>query len=1746
MPRLVASESNDSQPPERNEYSNGYFNGNSNEKTGYDKNLKHKDNGVERKHSLREGDPEEILQHVSSTISDKSTEIDKHYFTRRRGSDASIGDESPPVIPNPISFNRRFLDRREKRYSDDEDEYNGHRTYTPSPMQTQEGFINENQSGSQSQAETTQELDHQDQNDELRDLSTSPDKRKNHRRKSSIGRFIGFKSFNDQRHRSNSLGSHGSAEARPIQMTEPDGRNRFRKRLTMFSMKSSKKSPLMIRKSTVAIDEIKLRQEREAGQRAQKVISSLALGTPSINLVASCLLEDDTGIARAPLLLSLLGLSVTDASSSVNTRIRKFIIDLDYGVGRQRLKWKVEKTAKDLLYLHSRFKFSARWKKETIGNKNSLPKYPIPPLKNRKKETNRNLGSNASMQSNNADDVGSLRSNVSNIMHHLRQHLSRASVVSSEHYASREERNAEYIENVEKYLKDLIQVVALKPQSNKLFRFFEISPISSLLCYETGYSGKQGEVHIGGTAKSQGWRVGHFKAADIKAMVSRRSEKWLLIRNSYIMYVSNINSTIPLDIFLVDPKFRINYKGEISLLDDEDEEYDDSSLKEKELAGVDQVGSSNKVFKHLKIYLENGERRLVLNPKSRREQKLWIKSLIDMKNSTIYSTENRFGSFAPVRQNCFAQWFVDGRDHFWAISSALEMAKDVIFIHDWWLSPELYLRRPAHGNQQWRLDRVLQRKAKQGVKIFVIIYRNVGSTVATDSLYTKHSLLFLDDDNIHVIRSPNQLLQNTYFWAHHEKLCIVDQTIAFVGGIDLCFGRYDTPDHSLTDELNIKLEPFGHEPKNLSEEFLKYQVFPGKDYSNPRVKDFFELDKPYESMYDRSEIPRMPWHDIHMMTGGKVARDLARHFVQRWNYLLRQKRPSRYTPLLTPPPDMTDEEVEELGLNGTCEVQLLRSAGNWSLGLKEREQSIQNAYLKLIEASEHFVYIENQFFITSCVVDGTVIHNRIGDALVERIIRAHDEKTAWKAIIVIPLMPGFEAQVDEQEGSSVRIIMQCQFMSISRGETSIFAKLRKYGIDPEDYIQFYSLRKWSRIGKDRTLVTEQLYIHAKTMIVDDRIALIGSANINERSMRGIRDSEVACVVRDNETILSTMNGEPYRVGKFPHSLRMRLMREHLGVNVDILDIVERRFQRFEDFASTPEGMMAATGQFKSKESCKLSAMVEIASRDILSLKEGTAKWHDFQKHHKKEDHAHMPQDEDDEEDDIKLPPPLDLTSFNHRTGAHEANKGIRDKKKHSYDARVQHNENKKKDVYGEGSDKYRSKLARKARLNSSKFLNDLAHKAMEENPTDAFIPDIDSVKEFLEGEDVDMFDEMDEASEKLINLRNTERWLLLKKISYLQRVAAKEKADFEAESKRRGVNLNQVNNLKTNSQKSSPTPQEESVTGTINVSNDNGKDPGANPFEDKKTEEMGEMDIPIVKLSEEEVREVIAGLNTGGINNFNKFIDPYKFNDPLVEEFADDSWYEHARKNTEIFRLIFHCQPDDLVGNWTEYKDYANLYRAFIASQKEEANYKRKQQNFDKDSPVDINDSDDSDGPLYSPGSHKRNSTISFPKDDSNIGLVGHIPNSEVIYEDEQESKDNNNNGTTTNESNDDNGNGSTIDKNNDDKNNDITNDDSKENDEDPSVVEELKFKNEAEVEIDKMLNIPKPIQNRRKRGGTISARRKAQLGRKVFQRDTAERILNEVQGHLVLFPTEWLLRELEGGNWFYNNDRIPPIEIYD
>jgi hypothetical protein len=56
-------------------------------------------------------------------------------------------------------------------------------------------------------------------------------------------------------------------------------------------------------------------------------------------------------------------------------------------------------------------------------------------------------------------------------------------------------------------------------------------------------------------------------------------------------------------------------------------------------------------------------------------------------------------------------------------------------------------------------------------------------------------------------------------------------------------------------------------------------------------------------------------------------------------------------------------------------------------------------------------------------VGDTKIENKIGDALVNRIIRAHREGTKWRACIVLPLLPGFTFPVDHDSASAVSFLM---------------------------------------------------------------------------------------------------------------------------------------------------------------------------------------------------------------------------------------------------------------------------------------------------------------------------------------------------------------------------------------------------------------------------------------------------------------------------------------------------------------------------------------------------------------------------------------------------------------------------------------------------------------------------------------------------------------------------------------------------
>jgi phospholipase D1/2 len=113
----------------------------------------------------------------------------------------------------------------------------------------------------------------------------------------------------------------------------------------------------------------------------------------------------------------------------------------------------------------------------------------------------------------------------------------------------------------------------------------------------------------------------------------------------------------------------------------------------------------------------------------------------DAKRSKI-AENHRFHSFAPERDGNLVKWYVDGRDYFWAVAEALERAKETIYIADWWLSPELFLKRPPFYNQKHRLDQVLKRRAQAGVKIYVSVYKEVRISIDVERPVTHISAGF--------------------------------------------------------------------------------------------------------------------------------------------------------------------------------------------------------------------------------------------------------------------------------------------------------------------------------------------------------------------------------------------------------------------------------------------------------------------------------------------------------------------------------------------------------------------------------------------------------------------------------------------------------------------------------------------------------------------------------------------------------------------------------------------------------------------------------------------------------------------------------------------------------------------------------------------------------------------------------------------------------------------------------------------
>ncbi|CAH2272582.1 phospholipase D2 [Pelobates cultripes] len=130
------------------------------------------------------------------------------------------------------------------------------------------------------------------------------------------------------------------------------------------------------------------------------------------------------------------------------------------------------------------------------------------------------------------------------------------------------------------------------------------------------------------------------------------------------------------------------------------------------------------------------------------------------------------------------------------------------------------------------------------------------------------------------------------------------------------------------------------------------------------------------------------------------------------------------------------------------------------------------------------------------------------------------------------------------------VLFSCLYLVLTQGAFLLV------GDSWRSYLSVCGLRTHGEMP-DGSLVTELIYIHSKLLIVDDRKVIIGSANINDRSMMGKRDSELAVIVEDTEFVSSVMDEKPYQAGKFAHGLRMdcfnTLLAAHSSPALDVSD-----------------------------------------------------------------------------------------------------------------------------------------------------------------------------------------------------------------------------------------------------------------------------------------------------------------------------------------------------------------------------------------------------------------------------------------------------------------------------------------------------------------------------------------------------------------------------------------------------------------
>ncbi|MFC9760798.1 phospholipase D-like domain-containing protein [Rhodococcus jostii] len=288
--------------------------------------------------------------------------------------------------------------------------------------------------------------------------------------------------------------------------------------------------------------------------------------------------------------------------------------------------------------------------------------------------------------------------------------------------------------------------------------------------------------------------------------------------------------------------------------------------------------------------------------------------------------------------------------------------------------------------------------------------------------------------------------------AHHQKIVVIDDALAFCGGIDMTVDRWDTPEHR--DRNHYRTQPNG------------------KRYG--------------------------PWHDATTAVDGDAAKAIGELARTRWKAATGQDlAPVDEVAGTTPWPEGLKPAMRSV------DVGIARTLPE--LADRDEVREIEALYLAAIAGAERSLYIESQYLASR--------------TLAEAIAARLREPDGPEIVLVLPRNADGWLEQKAMDGARRRLLHL-----LWRADTG-----NRLGV-------YYPV----------TAGGEPIYVHAKVLVMDDRLLRVGSSNLNNRSMGFDTECDLAV-----EVTADTANGDELRQTIL--GIRRQLVCEHLSVPATLFE-----------------------------------------------------------------------------------------------------------------------------------------------------------------------------------------------------------------------------------------------------------------------------------------------------------------------------------------------------------------------------------------------------------------------------------------------------------------------------------------------------------------------------------------------------------------------------------------------------------------